>query len=391
MKILMAHFREVTNIAGGLEHVLCNFSNAMNRKGHEVHIAIYDSHAEGRPYYPLDNEVKVWNLRKTDGEPKKVPLIKRVQRELVRMQGPGKLEGWYESYRNRWILPEGKKLIEKIKPEVIVVYWHTTSGFVKALAGNIPVITMIHSFPDELYPEMSDRQKEAISESACIQCLTRNFKGRLEELFPSVPVVCIPNVVPQYDRTSNLLAERKVHKIICMARLSEDVKRPHLLIEAFSRVAPEFPTWQLFFWGDGKEEYKQRMQEQVSSYHLEKRVHFCGVTSDVLTEYCNADIFAIPSRVEGFGLAPAEAMSAGVPVVAYASCAGVNEVVENGKTGLLVEDGVEALAEGLKKLMQNTSLRAHMGNAGHEAMKQYAPEKIWSAWDNLLNQVVRKK
>ena len=65
--------------------------------------------------------------------------------------------------------------------------------------------------------------------------------------------------------------------------------------------------------------------------------------------------------------------------------------MENGKTGLLVEDGVEALAEGLKKLMQNTSLRAHMGNAGHEAMKQYAPEKIWSAWDNLLNQVERKK
>lgn len=86
----------------------------------------------------------------------------------------------------------------------------------------------------------------------------------------------------------------------------------------------------------------------------------------------------------------AEAMSAGLPVVAYRSCPAVNELVRDGETGLLVDDGVDALAEGLKKLMEDQELRERMGRAAHESMKEFAPEKIWDQWEALMQDVIAK-
>lgn len=86
----------------------------------------------------------------------------------------------------------------------------------------------------------------------------------------------------------------------------------------------------------------------------------------------------------------AEAMSAGLPVVGFASCSGVNEIVENGKTGILTADGEEAFAEGLQRLMEDRALRVSMGHAAKEAMKAYAPETIWDRWEQVLLSVSKK-
>lgn len=179
-----------------------------------------------------------------------------------------------------------------------------------------------------------------------------------------------------------------------MARLTRNQKRPHLLIEAFSRLADKYPEWRVQFWGsepDGKTVYTRELQKLIETKGLENQVTLCGNTSDVLSKYVNADIIVLPSAYEGFGLALAEGMSAGLPGVGFRNCMGVNEIIEDGRTGYLVGEGDEELAGGLSRLMENQNLRVTMGKAAHEAMKQYAPEKIWSAWDNLLNQVVRKK
>ena len=85
-----------------------------------------------------------------------------------------------------------------------------------------------------------------------------------------------------------------------------------------------------------------------------------------------------------------EAMSAGLPVVAYRSCPAVNELVRDGETGLLVDDGMDALAEGLKKLIEDQELRERMGSAAHESMKEFAPEKIWDEWETLMQDVIAK-
>lgn len=49
MKIVMAHFRDISGVSGGLERVLCNFSNEMSKRGHDVHILTYDTSETGIP------------------------------------------------------------------------------------------------------------------------------------------------------------------------------------------------------------------------------------------------------------------------------------------------------------------------------------------------------
>lgn len=390
MKIVMAHFRDISGVSGGLERLLCNFSNEMSKRGYDVHILTYDTSETGIPYFPLEKNVKVHNLRRKGKEPIKVPFFKKISREWARSKGEPSLAAWYEAYRDPYILPDARKFFDEIHPDVIIVYFYTTSGFVKETHGNIPVITMFHNIPDFLFPKMSTREFQGISESNVIQCLTPNFVPMIRKRIPDGNIVCIPNSVPQSDRTANLAVEKEIYKILYVARLNKDVKRQHLLIDAFAKIAKDFPNWQLFFWGDGREDYKDLLNKKVKDFGLEDRIHLCGITHDVTKEYLDSDLIAFPSHHEGFALSMAEGMSCGLPVVAYRSCSAVNEIVENGKDGLLVDDGIDPLAEGMAKLMDNRELRISMGKAAHEAMKVYSPEKVWDTWETLLTNTIKQ-
>ena len=199
----------------------------------------------------------------------------------------------------------------------------------------------------------------------------------------------IPNIVPQYDIAK---ATKRLPVIIDVARLDKKQKRQHLLLEAFAKISKQFPQWRVELWGEeqGGETYTRKLRGIIQKYHLEKQVKLCGNTDDVLSVYRRASILAFPSAYEGFPLAMTEAMSAGLPVVAYRSCPAVNELVRDGETGLLVDDGVDALAEGLKKLMEDQELRERMGKAAHESMKEFASEKIWDQWESLMQDVIAK-
>ncbi|MDY7023496.1 MAG: glycosyltransferase [Cyanobacteriota bacterium] len=94
--------------------------------------------------------------------------------------------------------------------------------------------------------------------------------------------------------------------------------------------------------------------------------------------YHNADLFIFPSVCqEAFGMPVAEAMVAGIPVI-VSDGGGIPELLENGKTGLVVERGnSEALAEAILKLLENEPLRKSMGKAAHQrAVEHFSFEKV---------------
>ena len=97
-------------------------------------------------------------------------------------------------------------------------------------------------------------------------------------------------------------------------------------------------------------------------YLNQKSVEFTGelpTDDEVRKEFFKADVFALPSLQEGFGLVFLEAMAAGLPIVA-AHAAAVPEVVPDGEAGILVPPGdVDALAEALIRLLKDEKLRIH--------------------------------
>ena len=100
-----------------------------------------------------------------------------------------------------------------------------------------------------------------------------------------------------------------------------------------------------------------------------------------------ASIYAQPSAFEGFSLSMGEAVSVGLPVLAYRSCPSLNELVVHDTNGLLCDDGAEALGEALLKVMSDQKLWQRMGHKAHEDMQAYRADIIWDKWKNYWNRL----
>ena len=284
------------------------------------------------------------------------------------------------------------KVLMEENADIIIAMNARTASVLQVCLGNYgpSLVIMSHQDGETVLKGLSVLEKEVLGKSDALQVLMPNDAVLFKRFFPRTPIAHIPNAVPQYELSLN---QTKEPLVVDVARIEKNAKRQHLLIEAFVSVASEFPDWQLELWGEEQTDgrpYTKELEDLIHKYHLKERVNLCGNTDDVLSVYQRASIFAFPSAFEGFGLAMTEAMSAGLPVVAYKSCPAVNELVKDGKTGLLVDDGTDALAEGLRKLMKDQELRGKMGRAAHEEMKAYAPEKIWDQWEALMKETVER-
>ncbi len=149
-------------------------------------------------------------------------------------------------------------------------------------------------------------------------------------------------------------------------------KRLQDLLEATALLAARIPEVEVRIVGRGPE--SARLREAHARLGLGERVVFLGDVprSTLAVEYVRAHCFCLPTVQEGFGIAFAEAMAAGLPIVACRAAA-VPEVVDDGRTGLLVEPRrPAALAVALERLLTDEVLRKRLGEEG---MRRVA------AWD----------
>lgn len=320
-----------------------------------------------------------------------MPLWAAAIRECLRIMDKHKMHQWVSCRKNHYYGRQVNDKVEAYQPDILIAFDITSAMLIQdAFSGQVPlpVVTMFHFPIEESLRYHSKQERDALRKSDCIQVLTKDAEEWMKREFPEVPVACIPNEVAQYEQQADLAREKKQYVILHVGRLDRYAKRQHLLIDAFARLSDQFPEWRLELWGAGKEKYRNELAAQIRRHHLEDRVFLKG-TSDQLEEiYTNADLFCFPSAFEGFGLALAEAMSAGLPAVGFCSCPGVNTLIQQGKTGLLAEEGVEGLAGAMKVLMKDHALRVRMGQAARDAMKVYAPERIWNRWESLLTELV---
>jgi len=158
--------------------------------------------------------------------------------------------------------------------------------------------------------------------------------------------------------------------VVSVGRL-ERQKNPSALVSAMESV----PRAHLLMVGQGSLQ---------ANFQGRERVHLLGVRNDVPEILAAADIFALASDWEGLPLAIIEAMAAGLPVVAT-SVGCIPEVVQHGRTGLLVSPGNQAeLIDALNTLAQNRVLRLQMGRAGRRSVRSFSLEAMTSAYEELF-------
>lgn len=394
MNILLVNTTKMVGDTGGLAKVTSAFANEMHKRGHIVSL-IYADERSGDFFFPIDENIKCYDVRLQDGKRIKYPVLLRLKREFYRLFSKQKARTVNNDFSYKYICPYIGNLIKNIEPDIIVSF---TPGDSKQLiidlgiSKRIPIVTMSHGNPEDYFKFYPVLSLEAVKQSDVNQVLLPSFKRILKQYLPNNKIVVIGNVVPQFTNQVDLMTQKDVHKILFIGRLAKGHKRPHLLIEAFSKVANQFPNWIVELWGaDENQAYKVQLELMIKQANLTDRIIFKGITKDIESVLITGDIYAMMSASEGFGLSMAEAMAKGLPILACDTWLGVSDLVQDGYNGILVSDNSDDIACGLKKLMSDNELRAILGKHAANSIKQYAPDIIWDKWEELLSNMVENR
>jgi len=149
-------------------------------------------------------------------------------------------------------------------------------------------------------------------------------------------------------------------------------------LQAAALLAKQGLACELSIFGSGPPDYVKQLKAQARALGIEELVHWRGFVADRAAIYRDIDVCIVPSRdPEPFGLSALEASACGRPVVCSAA-GGLGEIVEDGKTGLVVEPRrPDRLAEAVAKLARDRALLASMGAAGRQRAKsEFSQEKF---------------
>lgn len=186
----------------------------------------------------------------------------------------------------------------------------------------------------------------------------------------------------QDERSRQRVARRDEGRVVVgfVGRLTDD-KGARLLLEACRNISATFPRVSLLMVGDGAQ------RAQYETEFRSEKVLYAGFRREARRCYGCMDIFALPSYAEGLPMTILEAMAAGLPVVAT-RIGQIPEVVEDGRTGILVEPGDrEGLSEALCLLIGNPEESARMGARGYAGVvANYSAERMAEAYQRLYQE-----
>lgn len=169
-------------------------------------------------------------------------------------------------------------------------------------------------------------------------------------------------------RAARLNGERV---ILSVSRL-HPIKRIEMLIDAFAALSGEFPQWRVEIVGPAEDSaYAGALARRIGELRLAGRIELLdGRTGDVLwATYAEADLFVLPSESENFGRVVAEALAAGIPVIATRGAPW--QLLEERGCGWWVEPTVEAIRSALRSAMLSTDdSRRQMGRRGAETARE---------------------
>lgn len=191
----------------------------------------------------------------------------------------------------------------------------------------------------------------------------------------------IPNVVDKIPSNVSLLDEKR---LVSVGRLSPE--KGYLdLLSIFCKIVEDDSEWVLEIIGDGSE--REKLQEYIHTHQLEKNVFLHGFCDrDYINKMLHqSSIYVMTSYTESFGIVLLEAMSYGLPCVAFSSAEGAREIIENEKTGYLIEKRSESdYIQKLQYLMKHKKVRERLGHRGREKVKDYTGEKVITLWLEIM-------
>lgn len=332
---------------GGAERVLLDLASAIPSAGHECLVAILrDEGGFGEEYPGIAVRVLL-----PDGELRWPGYVPRAARALSRLLG-------------EW------------RPDVLLVHTPNAAAVAAAAGGRVPGIQVIHWHWGPCSGEGFVRLRRRALARWTFRRLGRRGivvsapQAGDSALFLGCPMSrlrCVENGVDtdRFRFVSRTPSERP--GIAVVGSLSP-VKRPELAVRAFEGFRRSFPGARLVFTGDGP--IRPELEKMCKGSETVGAVTFAGNRAGVAGILEECDLLWHPSRSEGFGLAVAEAMATGLPVVA-ADVEGVRELVVPEETGLLVPfEKSTAVAEASAAILSDPDRYGRMARAARKRIEE---------------------
>lgn len=193
--------------------------------------------------------------------------------------------------------------------------------------------------------------------------------------------IFIPNII---EKIPTKVAPLKKERFISIGRLSPEKGQLDLL-KIYALLEKKYPNWTLDLIGDGEE--RSCLEQFIREHHLEEKIHLHGFRDKEYIDKMlhDSSIYIMTSFTESFGIVLIEAMSHGVPCVAFSSAEGARELIVSGKNGYLIKNrNYRAMIKKLSDLVEHPDERKRIGKAARGSVKKYTGDVVSKEWFELI-------
>jgi glycosyltransferase involved in cell wall biosynthesis len=275
--------------------------------------------------------------------------------------------------------------------------FHSIVASSVAKAHRVPYVVQAHGSLNPWHRSKKRRAKDVyhaliedrvIDGAAAVLCTSVQEEAHIRSLGYATPTAVVPAGLDpaalrepgETDWLESYGVDRNEPVITFLGRISTKKGVP-LLVEAFRSLA-DFPNSHLVIAGPDEDGIATDLRRQLSADGAGRRISFVGPVAGArkrgLLQLSSA--FVLPSADESFGIAVAEAMAVGCPVVVTADVA-IAEAVEPTRAGLIVEREPEAIADAIRSILSNPHGARAMGAAGRRIIED---RYSWPAVAELL-------
>lgn len=193
----------------------------------------------------------------------------------------------------------------------------------------------------------------------------------------------IPNCIDKVPEKASPLKEKR---LISVGRLSPE--KGYLdLLKVFNLLHSKEPNWRLDIIGDGSD--RAAMEEFIKNNHLENYVCLHGFQNkDYIDDLMQkSSIYLMASHTESFGIVLIEAMSHGIPCIAFDSAEGAREIINSGDNGYLIKNrNYKIMVKKIIDLINNKSERIRLGKNARKSVSKFTSEAVGEEWFTLIEE-----
>lgn len=351
------------SVSGGRERVLSNFSQHLNEK---VDIKFLTLNGKSTSFYNIPENI----------------TIETISTFFLREDNIGSSKFQYlndiKKLRRALIQNNDRKIIISTDVVITIFLFFAKFGLKRTIIANehLPfTIQYSNSFWPKLrnyiYPKVVD----------ILVALTHRDQVRYENL-GCRHCVTIANALTYSNPVKSTLTSKT---LLAVGRYT-DQKGFDLLITACKPIFSKHNDWTLKILGEGP--LHKDLSQQIALAGLSNNVFLCPPTKSIHEEYLKASGYILSSRYEAFPMVLIEAMSFGLPSIAFNCETGPAEIINNQIDGILIEsEKVDKLSHAIMTLVENPELRANLSNNSYNNIKRLNPTIIFGKWLDLIESI----